>query len=76
MHPEYMTSLEYFELLLNKATAGSVIVLECIRCSGEIEKAWNYIQQHDSEHLTIDLFFFGIVFFRKELQKENYVIKY
>jgi hypothetical protein len=76
MHPEYRTSLEYFELLLNKITTGSVVVLDGIHRSCEIEKGWNYIQHHDCVHLTIDLFFIGIVFFRKELLKENYVIKY
>ena len=35
-----------------------------------MEEAWNEIKQHKSVTLTIDLFFIGIVFFRKE-QKTN-----
>jgi hypothetical protein len=66
--------IEYFELLLTEITNDSVIVLNDIHWLAGMEKAWRYIQQHPRIRLIVDLFFMGIIFFRVELQKENYVI--
>lgn len=59
-------TIQYFEQLLAKATEYSVFIFDDIHWSREMEEAWNYIQQHKKVTLTIDLFFIGLVFFRKE----------
>ena len=59
-------TIQYFEWLLKKATESSVFIFDDIHWSQEMEEAWKYIQQHAAVTLTIDLFFIGIVFFRKE----------
>ena len=41
-----------------------------------MKAAWEQIKQNPSVKVTIDLFFIGIVFFRKELSKEDFVIRY
>jgi len=42
-----------------------------------MEKAWNEIKNHKAVTLTIDLFYVGIVFFRKEnKQKQHFTIRY
>ena len=42
-----------------------------------MEEAWEVIKQHPSVTLTIDLFFIGLIFFRKEqLEKEHFVIRF
>ncbi len=63
-------TLNYFHQLLNKASESSIFIFDDIHWSGEMEDAWNEIKQHQSVTLTIDLFFVGVVFFRKE-QKTN-----
>jgi predicted O-methyltransferase YrrM len=59
-------TIQYFEQLLRKATEYSIFIFDDIHWSKEMEEAWKYIQQHNKVTLTIDLFFIGLVFFRKE----------
>lgn len=70
-------TLNYFQQLLEKSTDSTVIVFDDIHWSREMEEAWEVIKQHPSVTLTIDLFFIGLVFFRKEqLEKEHFVIRF
>jgi hypothetical protein len=42
-----------------------------------MEKAWDEIKKQEEVTLTIDLFYIGIVFFRKEnKQKQHFTIRY
>ena len=41
-----------------------------------MEEAWLEIQNHPEVTLTIDLFFIGLVFFRKEQAKEHFKIRF
>ncbi|HEY9363744.1 MAG TPA: class I SAM-dependent methyltransferase [Chitinophagaceae bacterium] len=67
----------YFSWLLKKATNDTVLVFDDIHWSDEMEAAWKTIQQHPAVTATIDLFFIGIVFFRKEFrQKEHFIIRF
>lgn len=59
-------TIHYFNALLEKATEHSIFIFDDIHWSRGMEEAWQVIQQHPSVTLTIDLFFIGIVFFRKE----------
>jgi predicted O-methyltransferase YrrM len=70
-------TLRYFEQLLVKADHDTVFVFDDIHWSKEMEEAWEIIKQHSSVTLTIDLFFIGLVFLRKEQkEKEHFVIRY
>jgi predicted O-methyltransferase YrrM len=59
-------TIAYFQQLLEKSSEQSVFIFDDIHWSKGMEEAWKYIQQHPSVTLTIDLFFIGLVFFRKE----------
>lgn len=63
-------TLDYFERCLKYIHNDSVLVFDDIHWSEEMESAWETVQQHPQVTLSIDLFFCGIVFFRKE-QKEK-----
>lgn len=70
-------TIRYFEQLLDKSTEFSVFIFDDIHWSKEMEEAWKYIQQHSVVTLTIDLFFIGIVFFRKEQKvAQHFVIRF
>ncbi len=70
-------SLRYFHEILSKTTAGSILVFDDIHWSKEMEEAWEYIKSYDAVTLTIDLFFIGIVFFRKEQKaKQHFRIRF
>lgn len=59
-------TLHYFTQLLEKKTERSIFIFDDIHWSDGMEEAWQQIQQHPDVTLTIDLFFIGLVFFRKE----------
>ncbi len=70
-------TLDYFSQCLTKANDNSVFVLDDIYWSEEMTGAWEEIKSHPHITLTIDLYQFGICFFRKEkLAKENFVLWY
>jgi hypothetical protein len=53
------------------------LIFDDIHWSQEMEVAWEEIKKDESISLTIDLFFIGIVFFRKEqLVKQDFTIHY
>lgn len=59
-------TLQYFEQLLEKSDENTVLIFDDIHWSREMEEAWDSIKQHKNVTTTIDLFFIGLVFFRKE----------
>ncbi len=70
-------TLEYFEALLEYATPYSILIFDDIHWSREMEEAWAEIKAHESVTLTIDLFFIGIVFLRKEFkQKQHFIVRF
>lgn len=70
-------TLRYFEQLLSSLNSASVVVFDDIHWSREMEDAWEAVKLHSSVTLTIDLFFIGLVFFRKEQkEKEHFVIRF
>lgn len=59
-------TLKYFEQLLPYAHNESIFIFDDIHWSEEMEAAWELIKQHKAVTLSIDLFFIGIVWFRKD----------
>lgn len=74
-HKELPT-LSYFEQCVANTVNTSCIILDDIHWTEEMEKAWQRIQEHPAVTLSIDLFFMGLVFFRKELTKQHFVIRF
>lgn len=76
-HHAYEATLRYFDFVADWINASAVIVLDDIHWSGEMEKAWAAIQNHPKVTLTIDLFFVGLVFMRKEqLVVQHFKLRY
>lgn len=69
-------TLAHFEQCLFKAHNDTVFVLDDIHWSAGMEAAWAAIKAHPEVTVTIDLFHFGIVFLRKEQQREDFVLRY
>ncbi|HEX8428269.1 MAG TPA: class I SAM-dependent methyltransferase [Hymenobacter sp.] len=72
----YEPTLRYFNLCAAHRTERSVFVLDDIHWSGEMERAWNTIQQHPEVRLTIDLFFVGLVFFRRNQPRQHFRLRF
>ncbi len=69
-------TINYFQLCKKKSYNDTVLIFDDIHWSSDMNEAWNVINQDESVTLSLDLFQFGIVFFKKELSKENFVIRY
>ena len=73
----YKPTKEYFDKILIKSTEFSIIILDDIHWSEEMEQAWDYAKNHESVTATIDLFFIGIVLLRNDFKaKQHFIIKF
>ncbi|MBX7139913.1 MAG: class I SAM-dependent methyltransferase [Chitinophagales bacterium] len=68
-------TLNYFHHLLPFIHEKSVLVVGDIHWSKEMDEAWKEITSSPGTTATIDLFYLGLVFFRKELSKQQFVIR-
>ena len=72
----YTPTILYFEMCLEKAHENSVFVFDDIHWSHEMHTAWQYLKHHKSVMISIDLFFVGLVFFRKNQPKQDFVLRF
>jgi predicted O-methyltransferase YrrM len=70
-------TLNYFHQLLQKTGNNSILIFDDIHWSKEMEEAWEAIKNHPSVLCTIDIFFLGFVFFRREFkEKQHFTIRF
>jgi len=72
---EKKATIDYFETLLETAHNDSVFVFDDIHWSKDMTEAWEVIKKHPKTTVTINTFFWGFVFFRKEQAKEHFNIR-
>ena len=68
-------TLNYFESLLPTAHNDTIFIFDDIYWSEGMTQAWETIKEHPQVTATIDTFFWGFVFFRKEQGKEHFKIR-
>ncbi len=69
-------TLNYFETMLPSVNNDTVFIFDDIYWSKGMTEAWETIKNHPKVTVTIDTFFWGLVFFRKEQQKEHFTIRF
>ena len=70
-------TISYFNQLVLAIADHSILIFDDIHWSKEMEEAWEFIKAHPAVTLTIDLFYIGIVFFRKEQKvKQHFSINF
>lgn len=70
-------TLNYFRQMLPFTNENSILVFDDIHWSNEMEQAWDEIISNAAVTLSIDLFFIGIVFFRKQQKaKQHFKIRF
>ena len=72
----YEPTLRYFEQCLANAHENSVFVLDDIHWSAEMEQAWEAVKAHPAVTVTVDLFYVGLVFFRKTQPRQDFRLRY
>jgi predicted O-methyltransferase YrrM len=68
-------TLQYFKALLKQTTNDSVFIFDDIYWSPQMTEAWQEIIEHPKVTVSIDTFYWGLVFFRIEQPKEHFNIR-
>lgn len=69
-------TIDYFQQALSKINEDSVIIFDDIYWSKGMEEAWEEIKQHEAVTVSVDLFWIGLVFFRKGQAKEHFKVRF
>jgi len=69
-------TLNYFYSCLPKVHDHTLLIFDDIYWSNGMKEAWQEIKDHPQVTLTIDLFYIGLVFFKKDQVKEHFKIRY
>ena len=73
----YQPTINYFNEVLKKSHEHTIIILDDVHWSQEMEQAWEEVKQHPQVTMTIDLFFIGIVLLRKDFKvKQDFVVRF
>lgn len=75
-HSRHAT-LQYFSQILQYVSEDDIVVFDDIRWSEEMEHGWKEIIKYEQVTCSIDLFFVGVVLFRKEFkEKLDFTIRF
>jgi predicted O-methyltransferase YrrM len=70
-------TIHYFNQINQHINESTIIIFDDIHWSAEMESAWEEIKNHPSVTLSIDLFFIGLVFFKKDFKvKQHFSIQF
>lgn len=72
----YESTIEYFELFLPHIHSATIMVLDDIRWSNGMERAWKELIDRSEVGVSVDVFQFGLLFFKKDQVKENFTLRY
>lgn len=72
----YEPTLRYFEQILPRLHDQSLVVIDDIHWSREMNEAWKKLRNHPRVSLSLDLFEGGLLFFNPELKKEHYILSF
>ncbi len=67
----YEATLRYFEMALPYVHEQSVMIFDDIYWSPGMTAAWKKITEHPEVTLSLDGFYFGLVFFKKEIKEKT-----
>jgi len=68
-------TIRYFESILEHINEQSIIILDDIHWSHEMKQAWIEIIDRPEVTVSIDTYNWGLLFFRKEQQKQHFRIR-
>ncbi len=69
-------TLLYYESCAKLTNENSIFVFDDIHWSSGMESAWESIKKDSRVSISIDLFWFGLVFFRKGIEKQDFILRY
>jgi predicted O-methyltransferase YrrM len=69
-------TLNYFEWCLPKIHENTLLIFDDIYWSEGMKEAWEIIKAHPQVTVTVDLFWIGLVYFKKGQVKEDFLIRF
>jgi predicted O-methyltransferase YrrM len=69
-------TLRYFEWCLPKVHEDTLLIFDDIYWSEGMKEAWAQIKAHPQVTVTVDLFWIGLVYFKKGQAKEDFKIRF
>ncbi|RYG20505.1 MAG: SAM-dependent methyltransferase [Chitinophagaceae bacterium] len=69
-------TLNYFNICLAKSDEHTLLIFDDIYWSKGMKEAWEEIKAHPQVTVTVDLFWIGLVYFKKDQVKEHFKIKF
>ncbi len=71
----YEPTMKYFHQIFPFTHENSLLIFHDIHWSKEMEKAWAELCNEPQVSISIDLFYFGILFFKKGMIKQHFILK-
>lgn len=72
----YEPTVNYFTQCLPYVNNDSVFIFDDIYWSKGMTQAWEEIKAHPDVTMTVDLFWIGLVFFRKQQPKQDFILQF
>ncbi len=73
---KYQSTINYINQLLPNLAETSILIMDDIHWSPEMDKAWQYVKQLPQVTVTIDIYRMGLVFFHKGQSKEHFTLRF
>lgn len=70
----YESTIRYFNQLVRRLNEKSIVVIDDIHWSEEMEKAWKELHKHELVYGSIDLYRCGLLFFDPALNKQHFIL--
>lgn len=74
-HHAFEPTMRYYREIRKITTEESIVILDDIHWSEEMERAWMEITKDPDVTLSLDFFHFGVVFFNRNRVKEHFRLK-
>ena len=68
--------LDYFSKCLAFSNNNTVMIFDDIHMTDEMENGWDAMVKNEKIRVSLDLFFSGWIFFRKESSREHFKLRY
>jgi len=68
-------TMQYFDLCLKYASEKSVFIFDDIHWNPEMEETWKLIKENPRVTISIDTYQWGLVFFRSEQVKQDFILR-
>ncbi|MGC9150412.1 MAG: O-methyltransferase [Microbacter sp.] len=72
----YEATMHYAAMCLTKIYSNTIFAVDDIHWSPTMTQAWTELKNDSRVRLSIDLFSMGLLFFNRDLQKQDYVVAF